>query len=66
MLKRSTLSPLEVKSLHIHPLYNNSDDKHYDHDIALIKLEKPILYNADIMPLCLPPQEAEFTPGHTG
>ncbi|XP_053486261.1 complement C1s subcomponent-like isoform X2 [Ictalurus furcatus] len=65
-LKRSKFSPLGIKSLHIHPLYNNSDDTHYDHDIALIKLERPIVYNADVMPLCLPPQEAEFTPGLTG
>ncbi|XP_053349858.1 complement C1s-1 subcomponent-like [Clarias gariepinus] len=66
IVKRSKFSPLKIKSLHIHPLYNNSDGIHYDHDIALIKLEKPILYNGEVMPLCLPPQDAEFTPGLNG
>lgn len=40
--------------------------ENYDNDIALIQLEKPILYNADVMPLCLPPQDAELTSGLTG
>lgn len=66
MLKRSTLSPLEIKSLHIHPFYNNSEGTHYDNDIALIKLEKPIPYNGDVMPLCLPSKEAEIRLGSTG
>ncbi|KAF7708607.1 hypothetical protein HF521_017664 [Silurus meridionalis] len=65
-IQNSQFLPLEIKSLHIHPLYDNADGKHYDNDVALIELEKPILYNADVMPLCLPPQGAEFTPGLTG
>ncbi|XP_027005474.1 complement C1r-A subcomponent-like isoform X1 [Tachysurus fulvidraco] len=64
--KLSKLSHLQVKSLHIHPLYNNPDGTNYDNDIALIQLEKPILYNADVMPLCLPSQDTEITPGVTG
>ncbi|KAG7336048.1 hypothetical protein KOW79_000741 [Hemibagrus wyckioides] len=64
--KTSKFSHLKVKSLHIHPLYNNPDGTNYDNDIALIQLEKPILYNADVMPLCLPPQDTEFTPALTG
>ncbi|KAK3572071.1 hypothetical protein QTP86_022307, partial [Hemibagrus guttatus] len=64
--KTSKFSHLQVKSLHIHPLYNNPDGTNYDNDIALIQLEKPILYNADVMPLCLPTQDIEFTPGLTG
>lgn len=64
--KLSKLSHLQVKSLHIHPLYNNPDGTNYDNDIALVQLEKPILYNADVMPLCLPSQDTEITPGVTG
>lgn len=51
----------EVKSIHIHPQYNNRDDKpNYDNDIALIKLSRSITFDANVMPLCLPPANAQY------
>ncbi|KAM6968310.1 complement C1r-A subcomponent-like [Aplochiton taeniatus] len=47
-------SQARVVSLHVHPEYNNTDDKHYDNDIALIKLQHPIAFHASVMPICLP------------
>ncbi|KAJ7313332.1 hypothetical protein JRQ81_004624 [Phrynocephalus forsythii] len=40
-----------VRKIHLHPLYNS---KTYDHDIALLLLEKPIPYSQYHSPLCLP------------
>ncbi|XP_017555936.1 complement C1s subcomponent-like isoform X2 [Pygocentrus nattereri] len=65
-LQLSSMPPLQIESLHIHPLYNNPDFTNFDHDLALIKLKNTIQYNADVMPLCLPSLEAEYTPSLTG
>uniref|UniRef100_A0ABM5EJV3 Acrosin n=1 Tax=Pogona vitticeps TaxID=103695 RepID=A0ABM5EJV3_9SAUR len=40
-----------VRKIHLHPLYN---PRTYDHDIALLLLEKPIPYSWYHSPLCLP------------
>lgn len=41
------------------------DSNTYNHDIALLKLRKPITYSKNIMPVCLP--EDDFDPaGKTG
>ncbi|XP_036434174.1 complement C1s subcomponent-like [Colossoma macropomum] len=65
-LQLSSMPPLQIESVHIHPLYNNSDFTNFDHDLALIKLKNTIQYNADVMPLCLPSVEDEYTPSLTG
>lgn len=44
----------KAASIHIHPGYNNPDNLNFDNDIALIKLPEPIIFNAPVMPICLP------------
>ncbi|XP_035208216.1 prothrombin-like [Stegodyphus dumicola] len=44
---------IDVEKIYIHEKYSN--DGNYDYDIALLKLEAPIVYNAFIRPICLPP-----------
>lgn len=41
------------------------DANTYNHDIALLKLRKPILYGSNIMPVCLPAEDFEPA-GKTG
>ncbi|XP_072535267.1 complement C1r-A subcomponent-like [Salminus brasiliensis] len=65
-MQLSSKPPLQIASLHVHPLYNNSDYTNFDHDIALIKLKSPIQYSADVMPLCLPSLETEYSSSLTG
>ena len=42
-----------VSKLKLHVRYNNSTI-HNDYDIGLIKLRKPIKFNKDVRPVCLP------------
>ncbi|XP_072535268.1 mannan-binding lectin serine protease 2-like [Salminus brasiliensis] len=58
--ERSQFIKLNISSIHIHPLYNNTDDKDYDNDIALMKLNTPITFTEKVRPLCLPPKSAEM------
>lgn len=46
---------LPIESLHVHPQYKSPD---YDNDIALIKLASSIVFNASVMPVCLPAQDS--------
>ncbi|KAG7469364.1 hypothetical protein MATL_G00127970 [Megalops atlanticus] len=57
--------PLSIASLHPHPNYNSKEIS-YNHDIALIKLQQPITFNHNVMPLCLPPKGAKYTTGTVG
>ncbi|XP_041962294.1 transmembrane protease serine 9-like isoform X2 [Alosa sapidissima] len=57
---------LEVQAVRVHPLYNNPDDKNYDHDIALIQLKQKITFNSRVMPLCLPTTDDQYMTGRMG
>lgn len=48
---------LPIESLHVHPGYTSQD---YNNDIALIKLATNIVFNASVMPVCLPAQDSEL------
>ncbi|XP_028837038.1 complement component 1, r subcomponent [Denticeps clupeoides] len=61
------LPHFEVESLHVHPSYNNPrDTENFDHDIALIKLKRRYTFNSNVMPLCLPPENAIYNAGIPG
>lgn len=45
--------------------HRHFDANTYNHDIALLKLRKPILYGTNIMPVCLPADDFEPA-GKTG
>ncbi|KAM9309988.1 complement component 1, r subcomponent [Pholidichthys leucotaenia] len=62
----STTPFVNSASVHVHPEYNNPTKLNYNHDIALIKLQDPITFNAFVMPLCLPPEGATYITGITG
>ncbi|XP_030639725.1 complement component 1, r subcomponent [Chanos chanos] len=50
--------PLEIASIHIHPQYQGNNN--FDNDIALIKLARPLTFNSEVQPLCLPPEGAKY------
>ncbi|XP_059196176.1 complement C1r-A subcomponent-like [Centropristis striata] len=60
----SPVSP--AASIHVHPEYNNPDLRHYNHDIALIKLQDPITFSSSVMPICLPAEDATYHNGEMG
>ncbi|XP_026861742.2 complement component 1, r subcomponent [Electrophorus electricus] len=52
---------LAISSVHVHPGYKNNHMRtNFDNDIALIKLNSSITFNANVMPVCIPPQDAEL------
>ncbi|KAM9723877.1 complement component 1, r subcomponent [Menidia menidia] len=53
-------------SIHVHPGYNNPKNLDYNNDIALIKLQKPITFDASVMPVCLPAEDATYLTGMMG
>ncbi|XP_029958965.1 complement component 1, r subcomponent isoform X2 [Salarias fasciatus] len=53
-------------SLHVHPEYHNPRHTDFNNDIALIKLQDPITFHSSIMPVCLPPEGAEYETGVIG
>ncbi|GFY55938.1 serine protease 42 [Trichonephila inaurata madagascariensis] len=53
---QSSLQEFEVEKIHIHPLFPRITDI-LDYDIALLKLKRPIQFNALVRPICLPPRE---------
>ncbi|XP_017270868.3 complement C1r subcomponent [Kryptolebias marmoratus] len=63
---RMETSRLNPASVHVHPEYNNPDGSNYNNDIALVKLQDPITFNATVMPVCLPPKNATYTTGIMG
>ncbi len=65
-VKTLTGSRLYAASIHIHPEYNNPNGLDYNNDIALIKLQDPIIFNSSIMPICLPAEDATYVTGMIG
>ncbi|KAM4568057.1 complement C1r-A subcomponent-like isoform 2-T2 [Fundulus diaphanus] len=62
-----TASPsLNATAIHVHPEYSNPDNLNYDNDIALIKLQDPVTFDASIMPLCLPAEDDTYDKGIMG
>ena len=47
-----------VKSMKTHAGY---DDKTFENDIGLIKLDRKVPYSNSIYPICLPPKGRQFT-----
>lgn len=63
---RMAASSLHPVSIHVHPDYHNPDQSNFNNDIALLKLQDPITFNAAVMPLCLPPRNATYDTGVLG
>ncbi|XP_078507605.1 complement C1r subcomponent-like isoform X2 [Lissotriton helveticus] len=57
----------EVERVVVHPEYKD-DANDFRHDIALIKLKRPVVYDKNISPVCLPkPGNIDFySPGRLG
>lgn len=49
-----------ILSIITHPTYYNNG---LFHDVAVLVLEKPVLYSANVLPICLPEQGMVFTAG---
>ncbi|KAI3361146.1 hypothetical protein L3Q82_013345 [Scortum barcoo] len=64
--KSLTGSRFYAASIHIHPGYKNPKGLDYNNDIALIKLQDPIIFNSSVMPICLPPENATYVTGTIG
>ncbi|KAF7226962.1 putative LOC107379532-like protein [Nothobranchius furzeri] len=65
-IHRMETSFVHPASVHVHPEYNDQDGLNFNNDIALIKLQEPITFNAAVMPLCLPAKNATYTTGLVG
>ncbi|XP_018591029.2 uncharacterized protein c1s.2 [Scleropages formosus] len=59
-------TPIGVVSVHAHHGYKNPNQKNFNHDIALIKLDQTLTFNARVMPLCLPPENAQYHTNKVG
>lgn len=59
-------SPLYVGSIHVHPGYDNPNHIDFNNDIALLKLKEPLTFNTNVMPVCLPPEDATYETGLMG
>jgi len=47
---------IQIEEIFIHPKYNPPKTEN-DYDVALIKLRKPIKFNNDVRPVCLPTKD---------
>ncbi|XP_069058044.1 complement C1r subcomponent-like [Pleurodeles waltl] len=65
--KMVQLGSHEVEHVVVHPGYKD-DANDFRHDIALIKLKYPVVYDKNISPICLPKPEniAFYAPGRLG
>lgn len=50
----------EVLNIFLHPNYRIGS--HFDYDIALLQLDRPIKYNPFVRPICLPPVGKKLCP----
>uniref|UniRef100_A0A3Q2XKB6 Coagulation factor IX n=2 Tax=Hippocampus comes TaxID=109280 RepID=A0A3Q2XKB6_HIPCM len=53
--KDKTEQDIQVSQQHMHPLYNPRVNP-YNHDIALLQLQKPINFSIDVRPICIGPK----------
>ena len=57
---------LQVAKSRLCPEYLNAmmasseDTTTYDYDVALLRLDEPIRYQANIIPICLPQDDSDF------
>ncbi|XP_061734424.1 uncharacterized protein LOC133537434 [Nerophis ophidion] len=58
----STVVKRNLKRIIAHPNYN---DFTFDNDIALMELDKPVVYNDYIRPICIPAAQHDFPVGST-
>ncbi|KAJ8266946.1 hypothetical protein GJAV_G00136480 [Gymnothorax javanicus] len=54
--KEGTERDHEIAERHVHPRYNVAQNQ-YNHDIALLLLEKPIVFSDFALPICLGPKD---------
>jgi len=54
------IQEVKIVAIAIHPSYYNDG---LFHDIAVLVLEKPITYSANVLPICLPKQGEVFLAG---
>ncbi|KAL4240876.1 hypothetical protein ACF0H5_001661 [Mactra antiquata] len=57
--KDSTEALHHVKQIFMHPAYDNIT---LENDIALLRLEEPIIYNERVKPICVPPTRYRVVP----
>ena len=62
---RSTMEPHDhvikkITKLKIHPYYEASRDFGLEYDLALLKLERPVKFHPNIIPICLPESDDDF------
>ncbi|XP_035291073.1 coagulation factor IX-like [Anguilla anguilla] len=54
--KEGTEGDYEIAEKHVHPHYNKAQSQ-YNHDVALLRLQKPIAFSDFALPVCLGPKE---------
>ena len=42
-------------------MHENYDDKSFENDIALIRLDRKVEFTKSVYPICLPPKGKEYT-----
>lgn len=58
---QSALTDAEAKQRAVSAIikHRNFDSNTYNHDIALLKLRKPITFSKNILPVCMPTDNAD-------
>ena len=42
-------------------MHENYDDKSFENDIALIRLDRKVQFTKSVYPICLPPKDKDYT-----